>query len=260
MKIREFEEYLFSLKEKLNEDEGLLFGNGAEEVAAIQVSWMATKEAIREAGEKGANLMLVHEALFYPYPSFERPGDYLAWPVNAGRIELLSRYGISVIRYHGTLDEICVLDDFARALGFPEPTIEEELVKLYDIPSTTPKELVSRVKKRLSLEAVRVSCRDSQWEESVGRVGLPWGGLGLFVNVGYQNRLLSHDPDLFIAGESDSYAFYFAREAGVPMIETSHALSENPGLKDFAERLREEDELEGVPIFFYQNPKPWVTR
>ena len=69
------------------------------------------------------------------------------------------------------------------------------------------------------------------------RVGLPWGGLGLFVNVGYQQRLIEQGCDVFIAGESDNYGFRFAAECGIPMIETSHELSENDGLRRFAEML-----------------------
>ena len=46
-------------------------------------------------------------------------------------------------------------------------------------------------------------------------VGLPWGGLGLFVNVGYQQALVARDCDVFIAGESDNLGFRFAVESGV---------------------------------------------
>ena len=58
----------------------------------------------------------------------------------------------------------------------------------------------------------------------VSRIGLPWGGLGLFVNVGYQQALVEQGCDLFIAGESDNYGFRFAQECGIPMIETSHEI------------------------------------
>ncbi|NOY75007.1 MAG: hypothetical protein GXP32_04360 [Kiritimatiellaeota bacterium] len=57
------------------------------------------------------------------------------------------------------------------------------------------------------------------------RVGLPWGGLGLFVNVAYQQFLFEHGCDVFIAGESDNMGFRFAEECGIPMIETSHEVN-----------------------------------
>ena len=84
------------------------------------------------------------------------------------------------------------------------------------------------------MPALRVSAARGM-DQVVHRVGLPWGGLGLFVNVGYQQRLIEQGCDVFIAGESDNYGFRFAAECGIPMIETSHELSENDGLQRFVD-------------------------
>ena len=88
------------------------------------------------------------------------------------------------------------------------------------------------------------------------RVGLPWGGLGLFVNVGYRQRLIEVGCDVFIAGESDSYGFRFRVELGIPMIETSHEDSENPGLRHFTDLLAAAFPQVAFP--FYENANIWV--
>jgi putative NIF3 family GTP cyclohydrolase 1 type 2 len=77
----------------------------------------------------------------------------------------------------------------------------------------------------------------------------------LFVNVGYQQALVEQNCDVFIAGESDNYGFRFAQECGIPMIETSHEISENNGLKRFAKILAQE--LPEVKINFYENKCVW---
>ena len=87
------------------------------------------------------------------------------------------------------------------------------------------------------MPAVRVS-HPKGMEQIVHRVGLPWGGLGLHRNVGYQQKLIELGCDVFIAGETDSYGFRFSGECGIPMIETSHEVSENPGLRHFTRMLR----------------------
>ncbi|MFH1905075.1 MAG: Nif3-like dinuclear metal center hexameric protein [bacterium] len=257
MEVSDFKKYVYNLKGRLNPDEGLLFGNENNGITGIQVSWMASLDAIESAQRVGANLMLVHEALFYPYPfsNNPRPKDYLCWSVNKKRKELLSRYEIAVIRFHGTLDEICILDDFAKALGLPEPSIEDKLVKLYDIEPVSIETMIKRVKKALLLDIVRVTPCDLK--KKARRIGLPWGGLGLFVNVSYQERLLKYEPDLFIAGESDCYGFIYAIDAGIPMIETSHEISENIGLKNFADKLKKD--IMDINITFYENKKPWIN-
>lgn len=256
MKVSDLEKYIYGLKGRLYSEEGLLFGDGRKEVKGIQVSWMATLDAIENAHKAGANAMIVHEAVFVPSPGKNRPAGYLSWPANQKRAELLAKYEIAAIRFHGTLDEICVFDEFARSLGLPEPSVVEELfVKLYDIEPTTVEEMIKRIKKKLNLDSVRVTLCDLK--KKISRIGLPWGGLGLFVNVGYQEKLLRHNPDLFIAGETDSYAMHFVIDSGVVMIETSHEVSENIGLKTFADRLQ--NEIKDIPVNFYENKRPWVN-
>jgi len=51
-------------------------------------------------------------------------------------------------------------------------------------------------------------------------------------------ELVNMGMDVLIAGESDSYGMRFVEEIGIPVIETSHELSENEGLRVFADRLK----------------------
>ena len=108
------------------------------------------------------------------------------------------------------------------------------------------------------MDHVRVSCPTGDIDRLVHRVGLPWGGLGLFVNVSYQNWAIERNCDVLIAGESDSYGFRFSAECGIPMIETSHETSEIPGLRRFTELLAEHHP--DVAWLFYDNgrPRTWL--
>ncbi len=115
---------------------------------------------------------------------------------------------------------------------------------------------MKKVKKRIGVANVRVSAPKSM-EQKVGRVGLPWGGLGLSVNVEYQQRLIEKGCDVFIGGESDEYGFIFASECGIPIIETSHVISENLGLKHFTIMLK--DEFPQIEVNFYKNQCPWLA-
>ncbi|MFP4028402.1 MAG: Nif3-like dinuclear metal center hexameric protein [Candidatus Brocadiia bacterium] len=99
-------------------------------------------------------------------------------------------------------------------------------------------ELIEQVKKKTSMASLRVGDAGIP-NKLVKRIGLPWGGLGLFTNVGYQQRLIEAGCDAFIAGESDNLGLRFATECGIPIIETSHEISENPGLEHFATILSE---------------------
>ncbi len=242
----------------LGRDEGVLFGDREQEVSGIQVCWMASLDAIAHAGNAGANLIIAHEDLYFPSwrpPGSATPVDYLSWRVNQRRLGLLAEHGITVIRSHGSLDHHCIFDAFAEKLCLGVPAVDEgPYLKAYDLPpDTTYGGLVEHVKSALGMAAVRATPHDPA--APVKRAGLPWGGLGLFVNVGYMQSILKYGCDVFIAGESDNYGMHFAKDSGVPLIETSHEVSENPGLAQFAKELQAK--LPNIPVHYYENPMPW---
>ncbi len=240
----------------LNRDEGVLHGEQDRDVSRVVVCWMATPDAIRFAGGRDADLLIGHEALYYPYPlsASPRPTGWEMWPVNRARKELLEYYDLQFLRIHGSADEICIFDDFAGLLELGQPVSAEGLVKVYEISPVKLSELVARGRACTFMGGLRV-CTVTADDPAVQRVGLPWGGLGSFVNVAYQQSLIDQECDVFIAGESDNYGFRFAQEAGIPMIETSHEVSENPGLRHFTQMLQ--DRFPGVEIIFFENPLCW---
>jgi putative NIF3 family GTP cyclohydrolase 1 type 2 len=258
MKLYELENRLRQYRGQINADEGIVYGDPAADVTGVLVCWMGTREAVRRAQEVGANTIISHEAIFFPYPGIRSgvpPADQLSWCCNRQRIEALARAGVGVIRLHGTMDRLHIFDEFPVALGFPEATVREDWVRLYDLPATTVRDMVGRVKERLKLDRVRVSNCDL--DRPVRRVALPLGGTGLFVNVGGLALLARHSPDLFIAGETDEYALQFCIDGDIPLIETSHAVSEEPGVRVFADRLAAD--LKPLPVTFFRNGRAWMV-
>lgn len=242
----------------LHSDEGVQMGRAGAPVERALVCWMATRDALLAAEAMGAELVIAHESLFYPYNVRLMPGKVEAWeswPTNRQRRQVIERANLTVVRIHGSADEICIFDDFASLLGLGEPVAGEGTKKVYEIAPVALGELVERVKGAVGMGHVRVSWAGSRAERPVHRVGLPWGGLGLFVNVGYQQWTIENGCDVLIAGESDSYGFRFSAECGVPMIETSHEASEMPGLRHFAAMLAERHP--DVRFEFHDNGPAW---
>jgi putative NIF3 family GTP cyclohydrolase 1 type 2 len=256
--VRSVEHYLRRLGGALNPDEGLQFGDPNQSVTAVQVCWMATVDAIENAARSGANVIISHEALFYPYPGIGGggpPDDWMTWDTNRHRLELLCRHRIAVIRFHGTMDRLCIHDEFVKVLGLGAPVFDEgQFARVFTVPRQPVRQLVERVKAAVAMEHLRITPCDL--DKEISRVALPWGGTALFVNVAYQQKLIELKPDVFIAGESDCYGFIFASDAGIIVIETSHEVSENFGIKVFAERMQAEV---NVPVTYYANPRAWIV-
>ena len=247
----------------LNRDEGVHHGSEDKKIKGVTVCWMATLSAIESAGKAGHDLIICHESLYSPCGVTDSsavtyygkaPDGWENWKINKQKRELLKKYNLTCIRIHGSADEICIFDEFAKCLELGEPAYSSGLVKTYDITPCTLSELVKQVKKQMGMQAVRVAAV-SGMDQMVSRVGLPWGGVGLFVNVSYQQSLIEQECDVFIAGETDNYGFRFAQESGIPMIETSHEVSENPGLIKFTQILTKA--FPDVEFHFYDNKCIW---
>jgi putative NIF3 family GTP cyclohydrolase 1 type 2 len=216
---------------------------------------MTTVEALQKAVDEKCELVICHETVMFPNgaPSVDG-GDYLTWEVNRRRMALIQQGDLCIQRLHTSLDVLCILDDFAERLGLGKASLDEgNLVKVFDIEPTPFAELVERTKKAVGMAHLRASPAAS--ERMVKRVGLPWGGLGLFRNMGYQEALAKHGCDLFIYGETDNYSMRFAEDSGILFIETSHEASENIGLKHFADLANKE--FAEVEFIYFENRVPW---
>ena len=240
------------------EDEGVTFGPPTRELTGVTVCWMANPDSISATAEAGHNCVVHHEALTYPYPGYASQSDRDChnWPINVQRMDLLSRHNLTGIRLHGILDELYVFDAFAEQLGLGEPVASGESVlpheRVYGSPVATFGELVEHVKKAMGMPAVRTTV--DRPDRPVKRIGLPVGGLGLFVNVGTMQGWVDKGVDTLICGESDNYGFRFPAELGIAMIETSHELSEQRGLERFACDLQTEL---GIDVKSCDTPCVW---
>lgn len=249
MRVDELVEYIISLKGSgLNPDEGVLYGDPKTEIEGMLLTWMATVPALEAAAAAGCNVVLCHEAFYLGWGTLT--AQHMAWGPNRARLKAASAGGLTVLRVHGSMDKICIYDDFAEALGLENDGPGTGWHRVFPVPQTTPRELVERVKAAFDMEHVR-ACGDL--DRPVCCIGLPWGGLGLDSNIGYMESLLKLGADVFVAGEADEYGFTFASDAGVPMIETGHSLSENLGMKNFSERLRRDSsDSSGLRIEFFE--------
>src|SRR4051812_22057134 len=88
----------------LNGDEGFRFGNPLAQVRGILMCWMCDPHAIAAAVKASANVIICHEALYFPYDVVDgaqfggRAPDFLSWPTNLQRVRLLVENDLTVIR------------------------------------------------------------------------------------------------------------------------------------------------------------------
>jgi putative NIF3 family GTP cyclohydrolase 1 type 2 len=243
----------------INHDEGVQHGSGETVVKNVTVCWKATPDAIAEAGERGDDFVIGHEALYDPYYSDfdpERTKGWRDWAINKRRKALLEKHNLTFLRLHTTIDHICIGTEMGKWLELRELPDASGGRSAWETPECTLEELASRVKKISGLSGLRVSAPNGL-KQKVRRVGLLVGGAALCPNGGTMQPGVEAGVDVFIAGETDNYGFRFASECGIPLIETSHEVSENPGFRHFSKMLAQQ--FPELRVSFFENPCPYVT-
>lgn len=237
----------------LMSDEGFRFGRTDIRVTGIQVCWKPTVAAIEQAERNGCNLIVTHEELNFPPAYAGADFETGLCGATARRIRALAHSGITVFRAHSSLDRYAILDTFAEMMGLSVPQISDDdySQRVYDIEPVRFDDLCEHVRQSMGADALRV-CGDP--DQIIRRVGLPWGGVGISANQNFVQDYIRLGAEALIGGECEEIPFLAARDAGVCYIETGHSMSENPGLRRVAERLKKHF---GVPVCFYDNGRPW---
>ncbi|NLF40818.1 hypothetical protein GX586_15350 [bacterium] len=241
----------------IGREEGVQHGRWDRPVRNVTVCWKATLAVFAEAGGRGDDLIIGHESLYDPYDfdfnAFVQRG-WQEWALNKRRREALDKHNLSYLRLHSTVDQLFIGRGFADMLGLDQPVKADNGAHVWERDECELRELVEYVKKCTGLPLLRV-CAPKGLGQRVHRIGLLLGGGGLDSNVGAQQRLADAGCDVLISGESDNYGFRYAQDCGIPTIETSHELCENPGIRLFMKALGEQ--FKELRITFYENKCPY---
>ncbi len=253
MNVPDFLSFISTHIPTLCKDEGVRVGDPNAEVRGILVCFMATVDALQKARREGCNLVVCHEDPFLPYEGlFGFPQTALTWSANRLRLKEATEGGLTVLRLHSGLDQWLVYDSFLDLLGLPARKPGEGFETVYDAAPATVGDWIERTKEAVDIECVRFIGDPGR---VVSKIGVPWGGLGLFVNVSFIEKVIANGAELLIGGESDDYALRYMTDAGVAFIEAGHSPTENPGLQKFSEVLQAA--FPDLKVAFHRSPQPF---
>lgn len=227
----------------------LLFGDADQELTGIIVTQWASMNVIEEAVEKGANLVISHEALFWNH------GDHREWLDNTPnsvykeKVKRLENYGIVVWRDHdfihsGMPDEKGGWRDgifygLARQLGWDSYVIGDTTkYRLFDLPQTTAEEIASHIINSLDLRGAKIIGFP---ETVVKRVCIPHHNLGdakddiIMMERDHVDLMLAMELIDFTLSEYVRDAAEFDQSRAI--VTVGHFNTEEYGMKYLAEIL-----------------------
>ncbi|MFB3903595.1 MAG: Nif3-like dinuclear metal center hexameric protein [Acidobacteriota bacterium] len=215
-------------------------GDPSRRVTGIATTFLATFEVIKKASEMGANLLITHEPTFYEHA--DNVDSLLGDPVYDAKKKLIQETRITIWRFHDywhSHQPDGIIRGLARRLDLKQ--INPDNKRLYEMSPITFEELCNKCKERLQIPRVM----------AVGDPGMICRRVGLFAGWGgamgpQQIELLSKKGmDVVICGETAEWtSCEYARDATAArlnkgLIVLGHAHSEEPGMEDAADWLRE---------------------
>ena len=220
--------------------DGFLAGDPDAPVRGVAVTMMATLDVLRTAAERGLDLVLTHEPLYFDHhgasdATFEAEGD----PVYAAKKAFVAEHGLVVHHQHDAVhdrDPDGILPGTARALGWLDAERAGD-PGIYDVPATTLGELAAHVARSLGARALRY----------VGEPGTPVSTVGLqpgFWGFELNRHLLARpDVDAVVVGEAHEWETVehavdaVAAGLSAGLVVVGHVPSEQEGMAELARWL-----------------------
>ena len=241
----------------------LIEGNWDYKVTGVVTTFMATVEVTRRATDTGCNLIITHE------PTYFTGSDRLEWlkddAVYHSKKTLIVDNRISICRYHdhmhsGNTDLIYA--GLLETLDWTEYLNKEfPLPHCYTIPTTSVLALVKFLKKTLGMKVIQVI---GDPEMKCSRVGILVGGGSLGLGQEEMPAQLMHDQkfEVIVCGEITEWTLTaYVRDAvalgfNKALVIVGHERSEEPGMKELADRLL--PLLKGIPVHFIGAGEPFI--
>ena len=226
--------------------DGLKAGDPATNITGVAVTWMADLAALREAVRLGFNCVVTHEPTFYNH--WDRLEGLAEDAQVKAKQELIQRHNLVIYRVHDcwdTFPRYGVLDSWAAALGLADESASDGFHMVYALPPATLAETALDIKTKMRLPGLRVYGDPAR---TLSKFAL---GIGFWGQLDDVRAVLALGAECLVAGETCEWqAVSYARDAGLAVIAAGHRASENPGLRNLADYLRER--LDGVPVAFLE--------
>lgn len=211
--VSDFYEYLNKLAPFNTQEDwdnsGMLVGDMNAEVKKAVVVLDITHEAIRQAVELGANLIISHHPVIFGSINSVVKGS-LAYELVANGISALCCHTPLDIAQGGTNDVL------AEILGFKVTVGENPILRFAEIDETNAEELANRIKNQLN-----TTVRYADAGRQIKKVAICTGsGCSLMEDAG--------EIDAFITGDAGHHDFIDAVQSGITLIAAGHFETEYP--------------------------------
>ena len=231
-----------------------LHGEPGIEVTGIATCWIATNTCLKRASDKGVNLFITHEPVFYD--------GYRGMPTRDRLVEekkrLLDELGMTLLRCHDVWDrmpEVGIVDAWAACLGFEtEERPVESFYKICLLGNMTVERTAEQVREKVGHLGQKVVLVFGDRQRRVSRMAVGTGAITVLP------MMYELDCDVILATD-DGVNFWdgglWARDIDIPLLLVNHCTAEKPGMEAMAVYLQ--DTFPGVPVEYVDVAFPYTV-
>lgn len=229
---------------------GFVYGDPEKRIAGVACVWNAQVGSMRAAVAQGLDMLICHEGVLLPAqssPWYEGP---LPDAIHSNRLrrEFIEEHRLVVYRSHSNWDAL-------RGDGVPDQAVaalqieglreiaRQRFFTVQELPRAWAAEaLAERVRIRLGFAGCRLFGDPRQ---EVRRIAFLIGGFG--ENQWHMPQAAwALGAEAIILGEMSEFIVIACLEMGIPVIETTHSVSEIPAIRRQADLLAQR--LPGLPV------------
>jgi len=221
-------------------NDGLKVGSPKSEITGVAVTWMATRRIVMDAAQRGLNLLISHQPVFYhPTDDFKDAEADFAF---VEKMQELLRNSILLYRLHDLCvghPDFCFSESLAACIGFGEPMHSVQGIATYVVVPDSLHDIATIVRQRLEASEVRIL---GEQESEISRIAT----MVAKPSVADLRQCMKLGAKCVIAAEANELAIGYAADSNLALILCAEIHLARPGLRKLSEHLRAH--LTGIPI------------
>lgn len=226
---------------------GILIGDKDKSVKKIGYVLDLTSEALKDATEKGVDLIITHHPVIFRAQKSFLKGD-IAYEAALNNISVLSAHTCFDCAKGGVNDVLCDILGIRNPVGVPSESCSVPMARIGDIDAMSSLVFAEMVSKKLD-----VPCRVVDCGKIIKKVAV-CGGAG----AEFLSDAVRMGADAYVTGEMDHHELLLAEYLGITTVLAGHFETENPSMCVLKDRICDKfSETEAV-ILAQKNPVKYV--
>ena len=228
-------------------------GDSTTRITGIATTFLPTLDILKEAHDKGLNLIITHEPTYYNH--LDQTEHLENDPVFNAKRKFIEEHNLVIWRFHDHIHRMEPDGIYKGIVDFLGWTEQRKKEFIYSVEFASLKDLASFLKSKFNAQTIRVIGNP---EMPVSHVALSLGSPGFDTHM---KRANMNEVDVLIAGETREWE-------GVPYIQDAisqgrnkamiilgHATSEDQGMAYCADWLK--SFISEIPVEFIPTPEPF---